>query len=187
MTMSKPAIKNQWRKKISSQLTQIPPAVKKQKSMEIIKNLATLTAFQQAQSYFIYISTEDEVDTHDLIKYLLQKNTLLTVPKIHQTKIQCCQLQNWQDLIKNKYQVLEPKFCYQVQQEIDIAIIPGRLFSQQMDRLGRGLGYYDQFLKKFNGMRIALAFDQQIVDHLPSEKHDQKVNMIVTESRIIYT
>lgn len=53
--------------------------------------------------------------------------------------------------------------------DIDLVIVPGVAFDRQNNRLGRGQGYYDRFLKKMPARTplIGLAFDFQIVDHLP--------------------
>jgi len=53
------------------------------------------------------------------------------------------------------------------------------------NRLGRGKGYYDATLARFPGLSVALVFDAQIVDAVPSGAHDQKVRAICTETRLI--
>lgn len=65
-----------------------------------------------------------------------------------------------------------------------IIIIPARAFNEKGYRLGRGYGAYDRFLKTSEALKIGLAYDIQITN-IPVEPHDQKVDLIITESRII--
>ncbi len=64
-------------------------------------------------------------------------------------------------------------------------LVPGLAFSREGCRLGRGKGYYDKYLKEFQGTKIGICFKEQIVDDLPIEEHDEKVDFIVTDSEII--
>ena len=51
-------------------------------------------------------------------------------------------------------------------------------------RLGLGGGYYDRFLPRaVNAVKVALAYDFQLVDALPTEAHDAKINAILTTER----
>ncbi len=67
----------------------------------------------------------------------------------------------------------------------DVLLIPALAFSLDAMRLGRGKGYYDKYLATFVGIKIGLCFSFQLLDELPSEKHDQKVDFIVTENEIL--
>ncbi len=69
---------------------------------------------------------------------------------------------------------------------IDLAIVPGVAFDRQGGRLGQGKGYYDRFLNRLNAFRIGFCFSLQIHDTpLPSESHDAKMNIIVTDQEVI--
>lgn len=65
-------------------------------------------------------------------------------------------------------------------------LVPGLAFSMDGKRLGKGGGYYDKFLdREPNHLKIALAYDFQLLERIPAEEHDQTVNYIVTEERLI--
>ena len=66
----------------------------------------------------------------------------------------------------------------------DALLIPAVGLSPDGQRMGRGGGYYDRFLTKFNGLKIGLCFEEQL-GHFPSEDHDQRVEMIVTDKQTI--
>ncbi len=66
----------------------------------------------------------------------------------------------------------------------EVLVVPGLGFSKKGERLGRGKGYYDQYIQKKRTIKIGLCFDLQVVDSLPTEIHDQKMNYLVTESGV---
>lgn len=63
---------------------------------------------------------------------------------------------------------------------IDLAIIPGMAFTPQGDRLGRGRGYYDRLLPRLSCPLVGLAFPFQILDTIPCEPHDIRMNQVIT-------
>lgn len=71
----------------------------------------------------------------------------------------------------------------------DLLLVPGLLFSSKGERLGRGQGYYDRYLKNFPGKKWALCFEEQLCDDQEFsqivEEHDELVDVIITEKRII--
>ena len=70
--------------------------------------------------------------------------------------------------------------------QIDLIIVPGAGFDRLGNRLGLGGGFYDRFLQKTpRALKIALAFQFQIVDKIPVESHDQKIDAIVTSEGVI--
>jgi 5-formyltetrahydrofolate cyclo-ligase len=66
-----------------------------------------------------------------------------------------------------------------------VLIIPGLAFSLSGERLGRGRGYYDRYLEHFTGLRIGVCFEEQLLAKIPSEDHDAKMHLIVTEKRVV--
>lgn len=67
---------------------------------------------------------------------------------------------------------------------LDAVIVPGLWFDEQGYRLGYGKGYYDGFLKTFPGLRIGVVFDCFRYPVLPTEAHDEKVNVLVTPTQV---
>jgi 5-formyltetrahydrofolate cyclo-ligase len=94
------------------------------------------------------------------------------------------------DLMDGQFGILEPKpdavrpiDCDQ----IDAALVPGLAFDETGNRLGRGMGYFDRILQDLRGVKIALAYDFQIVSEVPKEAHDAPMDFIVTEKRVMKT
>ena len=68
---------------------------------------------------------------------------------------------------------------------IDLVIVPGVAFDKNKNRLGRGKGYYDRFLEKIDAPKIGVGFDCQLIEKLPVEKFDVRMNKVVVPSLII--
>ena len=67
-----------------------------------------------------------------------------------------------------------------------VVLVPGACFSENGYRIGYGGGYYDRYLHTHpKGMTIGVCYDFQLREEVPVEDHDQPVDMIVTEKRII--
>ena len=66
-----------------------------------------------------------------------------------------------------------------------VCIVPGLAFDKNGYRIGYGKGYYDRFLKDFNGTKIGLCRCDFLKDALPVNEFDHKVDMIITEKGII--
>ena len=72
--------------------------------------------------------------------------------------------------------------------ELGVVVVPGLGFDERGNRIGRGAGFYDKFLgglARGKPVRVALAFDEQVVESVPVEGHDARVDVIVTPTRVI--
>ena len=67
----------------------------------------------------------------------------------------------------------------------DIIICPLIGFDKDLNRLGRGGGYYDKSLYEYkNIIKIGFAYSIQQIKMLPIEKHDVNMDVIITEKHI---
>ena len=68
---------------------------------------------------------------------------------------------------------------------MDIIFVPGIAFDLKKNRIGYGKGYYDKFIQKTKSIFIGVCHDFQLIEGLPADLLDKKVNKILTEKRII--
>ena len=97
------------------------------------------------------------------------------------------EVRSMEDLAEGAFHILEPKDgCEKVNWPEACVLVPGIAFDEKGRRLGKGGGYYDKFFaEEPDHGTIALAYEFQIADEIPAEEHDQPVEHIVTENRII--
>ena len=182
--------KEELRHLILQRRSKLPRTDHSAKSKQIIKRLFLLDEFQKATTILFYVSYGSEVDTHQLIQQSLSLGKTVIVPKSDtaQTSLLLSQLKTWEDLEKGAYSILEPKqsaFIPIQPDVLELILVPGIVFDMYGYRIGHGKGYYDKLLSKTNITCIGLAFEIQIVDKIPIEEHDEKIDIIITEERMI--
>ena len=94
---------------------------------------------------------------------------------------------NEMNITKNDFGIIEPNKINQIIP--DIIFVPMVGFDKNLNRLGYGKGYYDRTISKLRKFKkifvIGLAYDNQMVQNIPSENHDEKMDIILTDKKII--
>lgn len=180
--------KNDLRIRLREVRRAVLPAVRVQKSKKIAETFLKMEAVADAGSILFYVSTGEEVDTRELIKWFFRTNVRIFVPKVSGEELEIHQIHDSNDLRIGEYGILEPALDGDPIDpgEADVIVVPGIGFDKSGNRIGSGKGFYDRLLKKTRGSKIGLAFSEQIVDELPVEEQDVPVNIVVTDSQIIH-
>lgn len=151
-----------------------------QMSAAAVYNLCNLEIFRQAETVMLYHSLPDEVDTHALICDLLHKKRII-LPVIVGEKVRPVELLSENLLSEGAFHIMEPQSTDFFTEKIDLIIVPGVAFDSQGHRLGRGKGYYDEFLSHYPEVqKIGLCFDFQLIDRVPIDAHDKCMDAVIT-------
>ena len=132
-----------------------------------------------------YYPSNYEVNILKFLEEASKKKFKIVLPVIKSKSSMCFTTWFWKEpLYINKFGILEPK---KINKEIvpDIIMVPLVAFDKSLNRIGYGKGYYDRFLKNTSAFRLALAFDFQVLEKIPTGNHDVPMNGIITESRKI--
>ena len=159
-----------------------------QKSKDICQKLLNLAEIKRKKTFSCYLPINSEVETKLIIDILKRRKTKNFLPTYIDKKNEYffCEFTSWQNLKKGPFDILQPtKTKITDLSLINVAIIPGLAFSKSGVRLGYGKGVFDKLLAKSNALIIALAYDFQIIDKIPREKHDLTVDIIISEKRVI--
>lgn len=126
-----------------------------------------------------------EVNTHSLLKDLISsgKKVIVPVTDFETGELKHSELWSFKDLKENKWGVLEPDEIHPQKQKTDLILVPLLAADKDFNRLGYGKGFYDRFLKKENAVKIGLLFDGFLVDQIPVENFDEKLDILITEKR----
>ena len=164
-------------------------------SRYIAKKILLLEELVTRNTIFIYVDFRSEVKTHFLITELLRQGKRVVVPLtlVTEKKLLPVAIHDLEkDLVPGYCSIPEPRKEIRASQvvaasEIETIILPGSVFDERGGRLGYGGGYYDRFMASEapKAIRIGLAFDLQVVDKLFLQAHDQVLDLVVTEKRII--
>ena len=183
-------MKERLRKELKNKRNSLSKNEVLEKSKKIKERLYALNEFKQAPVIVFYVSYDNEVFTHDIIKECLTKKEVIIPKSVKENRsLILSKLENWNDLEIGAYNILEPREDKIIEisiDEIDLIIVPGVGFDEKGRRIGHGKGYYDILMKKsIKALHIGLAFECQMVEQIPTEEHDVPVDIIVTEKRVL--
>lgn len=171
----------------------ISPEKRSEKDVFIRQKLFQLPEFNTARAVLFYVSFRSEVETCTIIAEALRKEKTVIVPRVNPIDkvLVLYDLRSISELEKGYMGIPEPRLGQDrlvTLNEVDLVVVPGTAFDRTGKRLGYGGGYYDKLLScKHNIPVIALAYSEQILDMIPAEDHDVKVDIIVTEHEVIRT
>jgi len=186
---------SQLRKQILTARNRLTPGEIKSKSLTIQQRLLSLEQIRNRRSIFVYVSFRSEVATLTLIDTLIEmgKKVIVPITRVQEKRLDAIQITKRSiDLEPGYCDIPEPKadLCQTAlvaPEEIETILLPGSVFDERGGRFGYGGGYYDRFLAKVpTAARIGLAFDLQIVAKAPLQEHDEILDMVVTETRLIH-
>ena len=136
----------------------------------------------------IYYPINSEISPLKLIEICKNLSIKITLPVIDQNT---CELlfskyNEKKNLRKNKFGIIEPIKLKNITP--DIIFVPMLGFDRDLNRLGYGKGYYDRTISKLRKLKkifvIGLAYDNQMVQNIPTENHDEKMDIILTDKKI---
>ncbi len=156
-------------------------------SEKMQKRLKKINAFRNAQKIGVYYPIGSEILTQDIIQELLSNGKDVFLPKIIGKKIEFRKRTNFSSLEKGSFDIMEPKDDCQVDNDMEVVIVPTVGISPIGVRLGYGHGFYDRFLAEHKTATISLTLEKQIVKNIPKSEHDVIIDWIVTEDRILKT
>lgn len=179
--------KNQVRLELKQIRAGLSPVARAKASARIMEHLLGLPGAAAAQTLFIYISRDPEVDTHALIRHALSQGRVVAVPRILPDKTMIAvRFTRWEELTPGELGILTLKGGEPWPGPFDLVITPGLGFSPQGHRLGYGRGYYDRWYATHPcGRKIGIAFALQVRETIPYGAGDVPMDIVITENRII--
>ncbi len=187
------ADKDSFRRELLNRRDAIPPEVRRTKDRIIREQLLSLDEFSHAPLTLLFASFRSEVDTIPIIQHLLGSSRRVVLPKVDLATrgLLLFEVRAVEELLPGYRGIPEPSVTTEERRlginDMDAAVIPGAGFDATGSRIGYGGGYYDRLL---SGLRrdiplIAVAYEEQVEESVPSEAHDRKVSIIVTDRRVI--
>ncbi|XP_038972166.1 5-formyltetrahydrofolate cyclo-ligase, mitochondrial [Phoenix dactylifera] len=209
--------KRALRSEIRKALKALPPGQRAQEDTAIQNIILDSSWFKSTRGLCAYISCESlhEVDTSRILAEVLsdmndgEEKKRLYVPRVEDknSHMQMLKISSIKDLIANSMNILEPspidadgsqrEDVMLASHPVDVFLVPGVAFDRHGRRLGRGGGYYDVFLTKYQELAmerrwkqpllVALAYSVQIMDDdvIPVTHHDVLVDALVSASGVI--
>jgi len=176
--------KQEIRSKILLKLKKQKEEERSKKSRLIKEKLFKEPVFKKAKSVMFYIALKGEVETKGMIEAAKNLGKIIAVPVCvkNRASLRPALLEAQAHLKKGPYGVSEPVVSrYLALKDLDLVVTPGLAFDKKGNRLGRGKGYYDRFLKQIpkDTPSIGLAFRMQILPLVPTSPSDVSVTKVL--------
>lgn len=170
----------------------ITPSCARARSREIARRIFAADFYARASRVVLYASTENEVSTESILADALAAGKTVMLPRYDRARrcIEAARVAAIEALAPGAFGILEPPADAPAAApgELDGALVcvPGVAFGVMGERLGRGKGHYDRFLAEYcaEAITIGLAYSFQLLDRIPEESFDRRLNLIVTESAV---
>lgn len=156
---------------------------KLERSQTVMKQVERLPQFAKADTILLYWSMDDEVQTHDFVNNWYTEKIVL-LPCVDGDDLKLRQYTGAECLRAGEQfgigEPVGPEFTEL--DRVQMIVVPGVAFDRQCNRMGRGRGFYDRLLKSTpNAFKVGVAFDFQLVDEVPVEAFDVKMDCVVAE------
>ena len=159
-------------------------------SLSILEETSHLDCYRRSSVVLAYVGFGSELRTDAFVRRVLEDGKVLLLPRVNrdERRLDLHEIKNpSKDLVAGTWGIREPspERCPRAEPEsIDFALVPGAAFDPRGARLGYGGGFYDKLLAgcaESSPCLVAAAFELQVVDEVPLEEHDVRVDLIVTE------
>ena len=191
ITQQKDALRDVMRERLRDLVPQEAAAM----SAAICRRVCAMECFVAAQTVMVYMPIPGEVDVCAIALRCFQLGKTVCVPRLDwkSKRMHAVEIQGFDDQFEQqRHGVREPVHGAPIPvAEIGLVVTPGLAFDPEGNRVGRGAGFYDRFLSEPALRRpgrttiVGVAFDLQVVDRVPTEAHDAKVEAVATDRRLI--
>lgn len=166
------------------------PEEKAEKDANILNKILSSGLYRESRTLLCYVSTEEEIDTHALIRQAVADGKQVAVPYcISGTReMQFYRISSLEELVPRTFGVLEPVAREEnklVDYSGSICILPGIVFDRYGYRLGYGGGYYDRFLSQhYREATLGVCYEECFVSRLNHGRYDVACKLIVTDQSV---
>ena len=149
--------------------------------------------YREATAVYAYLTFNEELRTDGLIRRAWADGKRVAVPRVlGRGRMEFYYIDSFEGFIRSAYGIPEPPEdpARRADDGAVLLLMPGLAFDRAHNRVGYGGGFYDRYIERgaARGVRFfkpALAYDFQIVDHIPANEHDVKVDAILTADQIL--
>lgn len=182
--------KQQMRARMLAMRCELRPEELAGASEGILRQLLAMPIFRKAIRVAAYLSLPTELPMGGLIRFCYGQGQSVSVPAWRQAEhdYAFAALDPAAHLTLGPMRVMEPEAKrWTPTESVDVFLVPGLAFDARGGRLGRGKGFYDRLLgsARPDSIRIGICCEWQVVPAVPTDAHDVRMDVIVTESRCI--
>jgi 5-formyltetrahydrofolate cyclo-ligase len=171
----------------------LTPEFAKSRSVTIQRRLLATDCYRGAAAIVLYSPIHNEVATDLVAADALASGKELFFPSLRRDRetITVARVHDLSELVAGAFGIREPATEGATAEPDDLAVaiivVPGLAFGPEGQRLGRGGGHYDRFLAASprEAITVGLAYSFQLLDRIPQESFDRRLQYVITESALI--
>lgn len=177
--------KKELRRSMLRLRNEMDPDEKAKMDLQLAERFLALDSVQKASTVYVYLSYGTEIATSALMERLLAAGKSVAAPRVDGSSMAFYLIRGMQDTERGYKGIPEPgKACRKCQDKEAVMLMPGLAFTADGDRIGYGGGFYDRFLSEEpDHPTIALGYPFQLLDELPTERHDHMIDEIILPDR----
>ncbi len=182
-------VKTDLRSRMRTALRALDGAQRTEWSLAAARNLLASAAWRDARTVSVFLSMPHEIDTTAIVEAAWASGRRVLAPRVVEadSTLQLLAIRRWSDCLPGYRKILEPLSGEVVDPaEVELMLVPGLAFDPRGGRLGQGGGFYDRLLAlpQIRATTCGVAFEIQVVDEVPVEPHDHRVDVLVTDARL---
>ncbi len=153
------------------------------------QRLLALPELARVGTVSLYLGQGREVPTAELFRELARRGLRLALPRVQGSELSLREVRDLSELSGEHRGIRQPGADSPAisPEEVDLFVVPGVCFDRSGARLGRGGGHFDRLLARAGprALRVGLCYASQIVEQVPTEAWDERVDILVAESGVI--
>ncbi|OAB48514.1 hypothetical protein PBAT_02450 [Paenibacillus antarcticus] len=192
-------IKKNLRSNMNNARNALTNVQREQWSSEAICHMTQKLESMRINNFLVYISFRSELNTRSLIQWGWNQGLQVLVPRCdpNDYSMDIHPLQDWDELASGSYGIEEPNplrtSALGHEYVPEVIIVPGLAYDRLGGRLGYGRGYYDRLHERLQPyvdhkrapILMGLGYEMQVVNKVPMDRHDAKLDILVTENGIV--
>ena len=188
------ARKQALRQSIIAAREKLPAPERMRQSRAVVGFVCDLPAYRQAKTVLGYLNFGAELAAELWVRQALADGKRVLLPRVNRASkhLDLYQVRDLaHDVAPGLWSIREPLVERCIKEDVpgavDFILLPGVAFTREGARLGYGGGFYDKLLARMphQPVLVAAAFDMQLVNEIPQEATDRKVEWLVTENETI--
>lgn len=168
----------------------LPEQVRLSAAAAVAQRVSELPELADLRGVLAYHAMAEELDAMPVAELFRARGSRIALPRIDDPGV--LDLHEFDDaceLVPGPFGILEPAVStprFDIA-DIDLVIVPGLVFDEHGGRIGYGGGYYDRLLPRLHPgcWRLGVAFDEQVVPRVPTETHDERIDILVTPTKVL--
>ena len=180
--------KNSLRRQLIAIRKEISEVQRLEETRDICESLKGMKTLKEADVLLLYAAKLPEVALDSIFAWAVAQGKKVCFPRVSGDEMDFYYVQDVSELVPGNFGVREPnESCELAAFDKAVCLVPGVGFDKTGNRMGYGKGYYDRYLSRTTAdiYKIAICFDEQLLENIPTREHDVKMDCVVSASEVI--